>query len=1508
MRTPLMNWLNTSSTAYVTHALMHFKKQQLLYLMGGLMGISGISLNFISTAHAQYVDKIDEITQVEPITATALPPYVFRGKTPNILLPLSVEWPITSAAWRLPEKIIASQVNNKGKTIENIYTNIGFNPNNAYIGYFNPVLCYAYHNGNTDYFYPTGRIDAKTGCASDQFSGSLMNWLTLSSLDLVRYALTGGDRLVDDPKQTIVSRSRIFSFAKDVMIDFKQDDPNSTLWTISEHTKRFPIKDLQGFGLNGAGGAGSLYARSCGYKVYVANNTKQLIDHPDCESLTQSNLQVYTVNVKVCDALDASYRPNYCMQYPNDAYKPVGVLQTKSTGARIGMMSYLNFGRPVIKELETLGKLPRRTLHQPNMDMTTKTAAEREQYWLGERIRHLWGGVLRAPNKFLGAQYYNTKLNFGNNPMAEINPETGVILKSTSTQNLIFATGTEPVKDGGPSVIGYINHFGKKDYVETDDLTEMMAESLRYLSNQSGAKPGVSDPVSGLPRNPLYFFNKWVQGPSQSNTSKDPSITDGKLTPADQQKLLNLHFDGFPVLRSWAWKNEGTSTADSTKNLADEPVRSTCEANNIPRLIMLSDSNNWHAGMSTGNSDKGFKTSTGLDNEDNGGKDFFVGRSIKSGLNDYVNHNQIIVDGALSDALPQQELVQDKYSPKYTHPNQNRYLASALAALANLNGIHYQNLASNRTTEKIRVKTTMIDVGEPLIENLMNHAINNIKNPSATTTAEDCHLFYAGALGSANSLNSFIQSFTKDACTKFLAARYQQVDTGNGIVQGNSADMERTMPPGYFYPSNPQRLVSNIQQAFEVPFEISGNFSAGTFGDYQIIKQQDGRYVPQVSLFQFDLDVFKNEREQTNNLRSVPKKYIVTRQGGGTLNFAEVEKWSENLNKSMRNAANRTVYWGALPFDDKLMNEANQNTQAQRSILLNNVTGFITQATQTTEAVASNLINYIRGDASQEGTVFRKRDVLGKSIIGSTQNSSPLFVGKAKAKAEAKDEGRDLIYVAANDGMLHAFNAQSGEIDFSYIPNTIGNKIGMTAQEGYQNMPLVETHPVVKNIFEAPATGSNGSNGSSTQSMLLAGGFGAGANGVYGLDITSLHHSNQAFNASNPWFEFTDKDDVDVGQVIGQPEIIELTAKNAAGKSYRQSYLMFTSGYNYKGVSSTDPEKITNPYLFLLKITQGNKGKGIVSGKNWTLNTDYFKLELKTGDFTKKINNGLTTTTTISSNGVADKTYFGDLYGNLWRVSNLQAIVDAASSTNATIVRLFKGYSGETQSSALSNLRPITAKPNYAFSAKNGLMLTFGTGRFLGINDLGSKYLIDQSIISVIDAGANSQNIALSDLSHNSINDAGEVNANSSGTKGWYTDIPDGESGMRATTTPQIVNGNVVFTAQTTGTFATNLCGQNKGGIGVLDLDTGKKTGNTAFTAKNYFVGQILLLPPLNFSSLGSGNKGASRTSVNKNEVPVENQFSIGATNDTANTTAAGTINNSSIQTGTLSWREIIQR
>lgn len=341
-------------------------------------------------------------------------------------------------------------------------------------------------------------------------------------------------------------------------------------------------------------------------------------------------------------------------------------------------------------------------------------------------------------------------------------------------------------------------------------------------------------------------------------------------------------------------------------------------------------------------------------------------------------------------------------------------------------------------------------------------------------------------------------------------------------------------------------------------------------------------------------------------------------------------------------------------------------------------------AAEQTLAVGENLVNFLRGQNGNEVTLYRDRE----HVLGDMVTSQPVYVKKppfeyvdtnyATFRDTTQASRTPMVYVAANDGMLHAFNGDTGQEEWSYIPPTLMSNLYRLADKTYSanHRYYVDGSPTVADICpNAPA----GTCTAAQWKTILVGGFNAGGRGYYALDITNPATPKALWN-------FTVADDNDLGYTFGNPVV----TKRKDGTWV----VAVTSGYN-----NVSPGSGVG-YLFVLNANTGAVLEKISTGVGDTV----------TPSGLAKINVWVN----VATDNTAERFYGGDLLGNLWRFALDSATPPAAPvSTAGTATRL----------AVLGATQPITTRPELTIVPYNGTeyaVVQFGTGRYLGLSDLSN--------------------------------------------------------------------------------------------------------------------------------------------------------------------------------------------
>lgn len=404
---------------------------------------------------------------------------------------------------------------------------------------------------------------------------------------------------------------------------------------------------------------------------------------------------------------------------------------------------------------------------------------------------------------------------------------------------------------------------------------------------------------------------------------------------------------------------------------------------------------------------------------------------------------------------------------------------------------------------------------------------------------------------------------------------------------------------------------------------------------------------------------------------------------------------------------------------------------------------------------ATNLINYLRGDATYESgtnTLYRSRTIPeGRRPLGDIINGAPVYVGKPPfgytdagyATFSSTNASRTpVVYVGANDGMLHAFSAATGAELWAYVPTAVMNNMYKLANAGYatSHQYFVDAEPVIGDIFVGGAW-----------KTILVGGLGAGGKSYYALDITDPA-------APTTLWEFTD---ANLGLSYGNPII----TKRADGTWV----VAFSSGYN--------------------NTTGDGKGRLYVVNAN----TGVKLLDLPTTAGSSSSPSGLAKINAWidkASNNTTKRFYGGDLFGNLWRfdIDNLVAPNQAAH-----LMAQLQTSGGVGQ--------PITTRPEPVLISGTFPAVAVATGRYLGTSDVTDNtqqglYLLKDSLTAT-GLGVVRSNTSV--VKHTVSVTGSSATTTTEGVtwdtqNGWWFDLP--QTGERVVTNMGLV-GNTLTVAST---------------------------------------------------------------------------------------------------------------
>ncbi|WP_219215086.1 PilC/PilY family type IV pilus protein [Variovorax boronicumulans] len=401
-------------------------------------------------------------------------------------------------------------------------------------------------------------------------------------------------------------------------------------------------------------------------------------------------------------------------------------------------------------------------------------------------------------------------------------------------------------------------------------------------------------------------------------------------------------------------------------------------------------------------------------------------------------------------------------------------------------------------------------------------------------------------------------------------------------------------------------------------------------------------------------------------------------------------------------------------------------------------------APQKTTLDSSSRLSYLRGDRSNEVTTsgtgtFRARN----SVLGDIVNSSPTWVGAPTlpykglwtdalfptttmpeggtsyaAFASANATRTNVVYVGANDGLLHGFRAGAytagGAFDttaandgrelLAYMPNAALTTIRSTtpaldySSPQYSHNAFVDATPGTGDLYYGGAwhtwiVGGLGAGGNATGVVGDATSIATGT--LYALDVTNPGNFSET-NASSlvlgEWNSNTlactgdttgslCKDSL--GSVYGTPIIRRLHDGNWA--------VLFGNGLNSNSGKAG---------LFIMTV---NQATGVKSFRFLEAGTGSGPKTATNGTITARNGIAYVTSADLDDDHVTDYVYAGDVFGNVWRF-------DLTSSSPANwAVRAAPVFATGSQPITTR----VTVTSSIAASIAPRVLVSFGTGQIM---------------------------------------------------------------------------------------------------------------------------------------------------------------------------------------------------
>lgn len=381
------------------------------------------------------------------------------------------------------------------------------------------------------------------------------------------------------------------------------------------------------------------------------------------------------------------------------------------------------------------------------------------------------------------------------------------------------------------------------------------------------------------------------------------------------------------------------------------------------------------------------------------------------------------------------------------------------------------------------------------------------------------------------------------------------------------------------------------------------------------------------------------------------------------------------------------------------------------------------------------VMDYLRGNRSDEGTLFRAR----VGLLGPVVNAEPVLAREERT-----------VYVASGEGALHAFDTLDGSEQWAFVPPDSLASVGNSVKRGWVYSTLLDATPTYGKL-------ANGA-------KMLVGGVGAAGRSYYALDVSSPRGLTATQAAAQFRWTFPTSGDTtnkpNMGYAVGKP----VFARTAADGDV----VLVTSGYDNGNTIGDGKGR-----LWMLNAATGAVIKTFVTTEG----------AAGTGEA------GLAHVAAFrEADGKVKYAYGGDLLGNVWKFDLTTA--DAGPHTATKLAVLKDGVS------PTPNTQPVTSAPDLVMVGGKRVVL-IGTGRVLDIGDFGSTKT--QTFYAIADGAvlANARSsLTAKTYSRGANPEVTGSSPNWDTGRGWYMDIPAGE---QINTDPIVAFGAVVFVGNKNG-------------------------------------------------------------------------------------------------------------
>ncbi|GHB33513.1 hypothetical protein GCM10009038_35490 [Salinicola rhizosphaerae] len=1145
-----------------------------------------------------------------------------------------------------------------------------YRPDLDYYGYFDSASCYQYDSALADgAFKRTSNAAADHSCTGNKFwSGNLLNWATMTRIDIIRKALYGGKRYRDNAQDTTILERAFLpmdshSFSKilsDKSIINKNTPYNgSTAITFCNTTYHAqeniysgavtdpPLIRVATGNENGSKVGWPLWASTEAWQCPWRSERYDWGDFPRRAGGNNYQAAEYRARIEVC----RSPGEDNCTAYPDSAYpKPTGLLHDYVKDIEFGMFtgSYRNNkqGGVLRANFENFGNEYSESngVYQPGVSgiVSNLDALKIAKYSYKDTNYNATAGDNCPWGK---SSFANGSCSNWGNPFGEIALEALRYISGENSPTDIFSVGAGSVETSyvpGLTSPAWNNDISDKwcaahslllinaseisfdsDNLGAPSRSPISAAQIRSETNAVGAAEGISG---------SYFIG---QTPASSGTSSDKFCTAKSLSNLGDAKGLCPSAPGleggYSVAGLARFAHDDTVVhSDDGKSGRSIDTYAVQLASNVP-LVSIPIGNG-----------KSVSLIPACSNTTANGKCAVVNFLVESQAADG-SSGSFLVDWEDSEFGGDYDF-DAEVRLSYTLSNERLAITTSVtrAAASHKLGLGYilsgtggRYGTGDRADQIVLAQSDGFNV---------HTGINSYTNDYPES------LCPASAPCTGSAATTAVYRVTGNTGQQLETPLYYAAKYGNDSRRPDGS------PGAYFEVNQIGELSDTLRQLLDQVLENTNRTGAGVTVGY------DGEVKDYV--FQ---TLYNNQYSWSGDVQAVKL------EDDGTPSPVWSARDKLPAPGDRRIITRNPITGAGVPFTEKAFSDAGVNM---------------------TESLR-NLIAYIRGDTAKEqrnGGSFRDRFWLNGregARLGDFIGSQPYLVGvpntyyvppegdTSYATFRAVHADRTpMLYVGGNDGMLHGFDAATGVEKLAYIPGMLISQLPALADPDYQHRYYVDGSPTVLDV-------RHGAAGTGDWFSMLASGLGSGGQGLFALDVTEPARFSESNAAALSLWEYgvdDDKthfgdDESQIGYIYNQPSVVQMEDGRFA----------VVSGNGY----ASEAGKAS---LYILFVDGG-------AGGEWSAD-DVIRLTPGAADNSGA--NGLMTVSLVDrdEDGRVDLAYGADLQGNIWR---FDLSSEDPSEWGAGMHRLFSGVrDGEHQ--VMTSTLTVGNHPD------GGLMLFFGTG------------------------------------------------------------------------------------------------------------------------------------------------------------------------------------------------------